>query len=227
MSYSFFIFFLFFVELVFLFFLSKSLTSSLASLFYKFTKSKGATVNLLAILFLPGTIIHELSHLLMASLLLVPVGDIEVFPQIEGDEVKLGSVKVGQTDILRRSLIGVAPILVGLTILFCVLALTQNTFWDSSLIIKGALFYLVFQITNNMFSSSKDMEGVILFFGSLVFLLTLLIVVSYLLGFTQQLQVLGWILNPQIVNLFLKADTYLVLPILIDLAVISVYKIFT
>ena len=66
------------------------------------------------ILFLPGTLIHELSHWLMAKLLAVRTGRIEIWPQVKRNgAVWLGTVQVGRADPLRSSLIGLAPLVVG------------------------------------------------------------------------------------------------------------------
>ncbi|HKC14513.1 MAG TPA: hypothetical protein VKC89_00935, partial [Patescibacteria group bacterium] len=74
-------------EFIFLFILSRTLTRKLSFL----------PINLTSFLFLPGVIVHELSHYLLASLLFVPVGDIEFMPQRREGELKLGSVSIGQT----------------------------------------------------------------------------------------------------------------------------------
>lgn len=65
----------------------------------------------------PSTIAHELSHLVAAVCLRVPVGravggKIELFrPRVQGDMVQLGVVPVAQTDPVRSSLIAIAPVL--------------------------------------------------------------------------------------------------------------------
>ena len=66
------------------------------------------------ILFLPGTLVHELSHWLMAKLLAVHTGRVEIWPQVkQNGAVWLGTVQVGRADPLRSSLIGLAPLVVG------------------------------------------------------------------------------------------------------------------
>src|SRR3989442_1579645 len=108
------LFLLFFLlELLSLFFFSKLLINALARLFYFFTHSHRATVSFLAALLLPGTIIHELSHIITAGVLMVHTGEMEFTPQIREDEVKLGSAQIGKTDPFRRALIGVAPVILG------------------------------------------------------------------------------------------------------------------
>ena len=101
---------LFIVELVSLFFLSRGITSSISYILYKISHSQKFTIVSLAILFLPGTIIHELSHIIMAGICLVHVGEMDFLPQSSPEGVRLGSAEIGLTDPFRRALIGVAPL---------------------------------------------------------------------------------------------------------------------
>src|SRR5689334_22124684 len=101
---------IFLLELIGLFFLSRFLILSLGHIFYKFFKHEQTVMYVLAFLFFPGTLIHELAHMFMAAMLFVRVGKIELFPQKQGNSIKLGSVAIAHTDPFRRSLIGLAPI---------------------------------------------------------------------------------------------------------------------
>lgn len=72
-------------------------------------------------LLLPGTLLHELSHLGMAWLLRVPTGRLSLRPQMTGSNMaQFGSVEIGATDPLRESLIGLAPLLTGLAALYLI-----------------------------------------------------------------------------------------------------------
>ena len=57
------------------------------------------------VLFLPGILLHELSHWLMAKLLGVRTGKISIWPSKRraGRQMRLGSVKVGRADPVRNS----------------------------------------------------------------------------------------------------------------------------
>ena len=75
---------------------------------------------LYAILFLPGTIIHELSHWIVAEILQIPTGEISILPEYnysDRTERRLGSVMTARTDPIRGFLIGSAPLIVGLIVL--------------------------------------------------------------------------------------------------------------
>ena len=62
----------------------------------------------------PGVALHELSHALMARLLGVQTANLTMVPRRQADgHVRLGSVQVERVDVIRGSLIGLAPLLVG------------------------------------------------------------------------------------------------------------------
>jgi hypothetical protein len=71
-----------------------------------------------AILMLPGVIVHEASHWLMATFLGVRTGRFSVFPQrTEDGHLRLGFVETERTDVFREALIGAAPFLAGALLL--------------------------------------------------------------------------------------------------------------
>ena len=146
------------VLLSILFFLSRKLTRLLSHIFMRLFRSQSVTIHLLSFLFLPGVVLHELSHLLIANLLLVPTGEVEFFPEIHGSEVKMGSVAIARTDPLRRFLIGIAPLLGGIGLMLVASLYLFTTLFSLQSVL---LFYIIFEIANTMFSSSKDMEGAI------------------------------------------------------------------
>ncbi len=67
------------------------------------------------LLMLPGVLVHELCHVLAAWLMRVPVRRFSIGPRQKGggDHVSLGSVDIADTDALRSSLIGLAPLIGG------------------------------------------------------------------------------------------------------------------
>lgn len=68
---------------------------------------------LYAILLLPGVALHELSHAVTAAILGVKIGRINILPRRAGKRIQLGFVPVQETDVVRASLIGVAPLVIG------------------------------------------------------------------------------------------------------------------
>jgi hypothetical protein len=149
------------------------------------------------VLLLPGILVHELSHWLVANLLGVRTGKISLWPSRRpGNQMRMGSVTVARTDPFRASLIGVAPLISGsLAILIIgqlVLGLgglgevllngEWEPFWASLLIYLQTpdfwlWLYLIFAISNAMLPSETDREPwrpVLLFMGlvALLFYLT-------------------------------------------------------
>jgi hypothetical protein len=127
------------------------------------------------IIFLPGTLVHELSHWAVARLLGVSTGRITIWPQAKGSgTVWLGTILVGRADPIRSSLIGLAPLIVGsgLSILLGThLQLNQlgaalsHGQWKlawASLVQAIALpdfwlwLYLLFSVANRMLPSPAD-----------------------------------------------------------------------
>jgi hypothetical protein len=133
---------------------------------------------LYALPLLPGVALHELSHALMAALLRVRSANFSIIPHREDDgHVRLGSVEVEYVDVIRLSLIGLAPLLFGS---LAVLLIIRYAFGVSGLgeailthdpsamftALSGALrvpdawlwLYLLFAIANAMMPSDSDRE---------------------------------------------------------------------
>lgn len=217
------IFFLvFLLEFILLFFLSKRLIKALSLTFYRIFKTHTGVVNALAVLFLPGTIIHELAHLLTAGVMLVPVGEISVLPEIEESGVKLGSVQIGKVDPFRLTIVGVAPILVGIFTILGILYFSQISsslvWWQ---IVLG--LYLIFEISNTMFSSKKDIEGTI---GFVVGILIVTIAAIAVLHFWRPLLLQNiWIFLVNLnwepaIKFFRLSSFYLAVPLILDFLII-------
>jgi hypothetical protein len=214
-------FVLFSLEIVILFLLSRSVSKNL----FKFM-----SINFFSFIFAPGVILHELSHLLMATVLFVPVGDIDFTPRKNGNSVKLGSVEIVKTDPIRRSLIGFAPVLVGLmvTVGIAYLFSSNIVFLQSQgvyIFIAAILVatHLLFTISNTMFSSSRDMEG------TAEILITLLIIfaVAYFLGFRLPLSILNAIFTKEFIGIIQKSTVFLIVPISIDLFILGAIRLFS
>jgi hypothetical protein len=107
----------------------------------------------------------------MALILRVKAHDIHIFPRIEEDgKVKAGQVIISQTDPFRHTIIGVAPMIVGITGLFFI---GEYFFPQLSRIIPAGIqfeftwktlvgIYLVFELTTTLFSSRRDLDSAII-----------------------------------------------------------------
>src|SRR5882672_2817687 len=212
---------LFFIELFILFLLSRRLTRILSQLFYHISKSQQVTITAIAILFFPGTLIHEFAHALSAGLLGVHVGTIEFMPKIDGDRVKLGSVQIAHTDPIRRFIIGAAPFFLGTTLLISLLFyFVQNQLFNNYLFVIF-VGYAIFEIGNTMFSSKKDMEGAIELFIAII----LIIIIFYLLGVRLPAINPNAILSqPLVQEVFQRGSVFLLVPLGIDGFIILLLK---
>jgi hypothetical protein len=129
-------------------------------------------------LFLPGIFLHELSHWLTATILLVPVSRFAVWPRSKrGGDVQLGAVEIKAVDPLRQSLIGLAPLLGGSLVVWLIarllkldelgFALTSGNVEIVFNAIQASLstadfwlwLYLLFAISNAMLPSPSDRQS--------------------------------------------------------------------
>jgi len=72
------------------------------------------------VVLLPGIIVHELSHWLMANLLGMRTGKISIWPSGRGGRMKMGSLKVAHADPFREGLVGLAPLIGGSLVVFVI-----------------------------------------------------------------------------------------------------------
>ena len=156
--------------------LQRFLHREIQSVFLIGTRHPQLTIGLFSILFLPGILLHELSHFVMARLLRVQTGSVSVFPQISADgRLILGYVETARSDFLRDSLIGAAPLIAGSVFVayasivhFEILPLWGflqtaqfDQFWSAlaslpSLPDFALWFYLTFTVSSTMLPSASD-----------------------------------------------------------------------
>ncbi len=140
------------------------------------TRDVRFTMGIFSMLFLPGVFLHELSHYLMAKILGVRTGNFSIFPQSLPDgRLQLGYVETAKSDVLRDSLIGAAPLIVG-TLFVAYVAidrLEMRVLWE--VFRNGQLdlfwlgiralpqvrdfyvwFYFVFAVSSTMLPSQSD-----------------------------------------------------------------------
>lgn len=178
---------LFFGLIILHFFLARLLIKALYLLFFLLTNNKTASIHLLAYLLLPGTLVHEVSHLFMAGVLGVPTGELSIIPQIEDKAVKTGTLKIAKVDPFRRTIIGLAPTLVGsgLMLFISSFLLKLETLNLEQILalpdqpLNFLFLYLLLTISLSMFSSKKDLEAIFI----PLFILACFLIAFYLGGF--------------------------------------------
>ena len=211
---------LLFIELVLLYFLAKKLTSRTYQLIYRLTKNKNWASYLLAILFLPGTFVHEVSHALAALFLLVPFGEVEFLPQIQGEQIKMGSVGISKTDPIRRFLIGIAPFVMGTSLILGGLYyLSENSFFLNPYCMLITA-YLIFAIGNTMFASKKDLEGA---FQLFLFILLIYLLI-FVLGIRFPFLNLKNIFTKELVDVLKISNIFLLIPLGLGTLIVITFK---
>jgi branched-subunit amino acid transport protein len=165
-------------------FLSRYTTKNIMNFFYLMTGSKKITLILIHFIFLPGVIIHELSHLIIANLLLVHTGKIRIFPDLnsKNQQISLGSVEVAKSDFLRSVIIGLAPTITGSLLLALIYSLIDPLSWfitgtHNINIIHITGIYLLFVISNTLHTSPSDrryLPHLIIFLGAIFIIYRLL-----------------------------------------------------
>ncbi|MCC6456860.1 MAG: hypothetical protein IT328_18030 [Caldilineaceae bacterium] len=164
--------------------------------FYHLTRSQNSATLAIFLFFLPGVLLHESAHWIMARLLGLKTGKFRVWPKRHGKHIGLGSVSVESRDVIRDSLVGVAPLLVG-TVLVTLIGhmifdtplvishLSQGQWWEAALAFRqelnrpsGLLWaYLLFTIANAMMPSASDREPIkpVLFYSVLAIVFYILL----------------------------------------------------
>ncbi len=177
--------------------LSRWITQQVLRLGHRLTQNEAAALIGYYLLFFPGILLHELSHIGMALIVGLRVGRLSLGPKQRRSSVELGSVMVSRGDALRESLVGLAPFLVGsaalLTIgygIFDVAALGRAWAaggWPAVLRAADGIWqvpdfwlwaYLIFAISNAMTPSPADRRPWL----TAGIYLALALGISYLLG---------------------------------------------
>jgi hypothetical protein len=140
------------------------------------TKKPNLAIGVFSLLLLPGVFIHEVSHLIMAIILRVPVRKISLIPQVnKKGKIRLGFLETAKSDILRDSLIGLAPFILGL-ILLGYIGMTKLGFVNfietpdfQAIVVNlknipeaadfGLWFYFAFAISTTMLPSASDRQS--------------------------------------------------------------------
>ena len=183
----------FILLLVPLILLQRLLHREIQAVFLILTRDARVTMGIFSILFLPGVFLHELSHFVMAKILGVRTGRFSIFPRSLPDgRLQLGYVETARSDIVRDSLIGAAPLIVGtLFVAFvAIYHLQMRALWEAfrseqfSFFWLGVRnlpqapdfylwFYLAFAVSSTMMPSESDRHA---WLGLLIFIAVLFMI---------------------------------------------------
>ena len=94
--------------------LQRGLHREIQAVLLLLTRRPDVSVALFSLLFLPGVLLHESSHYLVARLLGVRTGRFSIMPRpLKNGRLQLGFVETAPADWLRDALIGAAPLITG------------------------------------------------------------------------------------------------------------------
>ena len=156
--------------------LQRLLHREIQAVFLILSRDSRLTMGIFSIIFLPGVFLHELSHFVVAKILGVRTGRFSILPRSLPDgRLQLGYVETARSDLVRDSLIGAAPLIVGtlfvayvavyhlqMRVLWDVLRNGQfDLFWMGVRALPGVQdfylwFYLAFAVSSTMMPSESD-----------------------------------------------------------------------
>ncbi len=173
------------------------------------------------LIFLPGIVLHEASHWVVARVLGLRPSRLRVWPERRGKLVRMGYVDFRAGGPLRDSLVGLAPFLTGCAVLLGmatrVFGLDGQTGWRGAAesVLSGfhqadlwLFLYLIFTVSNGMMPSASDRQA----WSSLLL---------YVLMVTAGLYVLDLLptLSPETITLMIKGVQALVYALSLAVAV--------
>ena len=208
----------FLIQIVCLFFVSRFTINEMFYFLRIFLKKETNIFVIISIIFFPGTVIHELAHFLVASVLFLRVRNLSIFPKFEGTYIKLGSILYEKKDALRGILVGVAPILVGVLIFF--LVNSAKLFPTSNLYLNIVMLYLIFTVSSTMFSSKQDLVD-------LIFIIPLVIVIGgaiYIFNIKTDVLFKNKLFLEGLLGFANKTNLYLLISLLINLGLITILR---
>lgn len=214
---------LFLLQVFLVSFVSKNIFESLFILSRRIFNDRNLSIYIVSFIFLPGTLIHELSHVMTTLLVGGRVGKINLWPQIENDHIKLGTAEVQVMDPFRNSLVGVSPLLIGSALIVYL----SSIFQSQSLEFQILIGYFIFQISNSMFLSPSDLKEFKYLFLFALVILILTLVYFYLNSYDQYLNVILEFLSQSVfLNELKNLNLYFGLTVLLNLPLFIFGKLF-
>lgn len=213
----------FILQTALLYWVTKSFTQQLYFLLKRLFKKDGIVFTVVAIIYLPGTILHEYAHYLAAVILFLEVKDISIIPSWKDHSLKLGHVTYIRKDSIRGILVGIAPFFFGLLVLYGIFYF--NLWSYNSVFMKSLCIYLVVIVCSTMFSSKQDLKDLAGVLPVLIILFITYFVLSLYLHISLpwgQLSLLVKILQP--INRYLLLSLGINATLFVLLQIINKYK---
>lgn len=176
------------LELFLLYFSYRKMTRELSHLIHRLGGNQNVLIWIWSVVFLPGTIIHEISHFLAAAATGARTGKIEIFPEFiedildeekEKNHVALGYVQVARLNPIQGFVVGVAPFISGLALLIWLAPMMIGNYHAGNTLSLILQTYLFFIIANSFFPSWSDIKQTIPF----VVFAIILVILAWFFGF--------------------------------------------
>lgn len=198
-------------------FFSHKTTSLLFTIMYRAIRSQKIALYIICLLYLPGTFLHEVAHLLTGVVLFLQVNRFTIIPVVQhtpgGFAVKLGSVTYVQRDPLRGFLVGIAPIFFG--VLFFYFLPTLFAEIGTNLFGRAIIGYGAFVVASTMIPSKQDLRDGI-------FMIPLIVI----FGFVCYIFQFNPLTNNFVLEFISQMNYHLSIALIINLGVYAIASIF-
>lgn len=209
---------IFFGQIFLLYFISRLVINDLFHVLRLFIRKERIVFTIVTLLFLPGTIIHELSHFIVAISLMLRVREVSIFPKFEENYIRLGSVVYEKKDYIRGILVGIAPIFAGLFFFWFIGHF--NLFNYGGTLLKAVFVYLVFVVSSTMFSSKQDLVDLVFIIPFII----LIVGVIYIFNINLELIFKNQYLLNGILSFVGAVNRYLLFTILANIGFITIFR---
>jgi len=211
--------------LTLLLFTKRSMTGQLTHLIHRLGGGQRGVIITWSLIFLPGTLIHEVSHFLLAAFTGARTGRIEIFPEYLEEEaeeeldrqVTLGYVQTQRLNPIQGFLVGTAPFLLGLPFIILLSFLIRDAYAAGDYRLLIPYGYLFFTIGNSFFPSTTDIKQAIpLVVVSVIFAVLAWIFLGFRFMFTP---------TPFVQNLLSVLSGALFLSVVLNLVIIAILSV--
>ena len=213
-------FFIFLFILVGLYYISKLTIKKIFDVLHLFIKSDRIVMYIISGIFLPGTIIHELSHFIMALVLLLRVHDLRIFPEMRNNGIKLGHVIYEKRDIFSGIIVGIAPLIFGISFFWWLYSI--NLFTHNLWYIQIVKIYIMFVISATMFSSKQDLVDI----GYLIPILIIVVFCVYYFNIDIRILFSNQSLIAVLKDFMYSVTVYLGISVIIHVSLIATIQLF-
>lgn len=178
---------------------------------------------IVALVFFPGTFVHETAHLLTAVVLLLRVRGFHLLPEWKANHLTLGHVTYEKADFIRGFFVGIAPIPVGLAVLWGIFTwyFSASAVWWVTIITA----YLTFAISSTMFTSKSDLTDAAAF----LLMVGILYGAFWLAGIELIGLIGGWFTTPELQSLstavFSTLNIFLTITLVVHLVLIVLFRL--